>query len=576
MSLTGDFGPDATFAYDGMNRMTNMVDGVGMTKYTYSAAGQLLTEDGPIANDTVTNAYSNRLRTALSLQQPTGVWTNGFAYDSTKRLTNVTSPAGVFGYVYDPTLFTHHPSLLTLPNTSYITNAFDGNARLIATYLNKSDNSTFDSYTYVYNPANQRTSVARADSSTVAYTYDNIGQLTVADGSVSTEDRGYKYDSAWNLNWRTNNGTASQFSVNPLNELTGYSAFTNAYDANGNMTNAYGLRTMSYDDENRLVVVSDEVNHFYHTQFAYDGLGRLRERFESSWSTVKTPHWVITNTISYVYDGWRVIQERDGSNNPLVSYTRGNDLSGSMEGARGIGGLLARSSGYSSGDFTSHGYYFSDGNGNITYMLDSSQSCAGAYRYDAFGNTISTTSGTLASANVYRFSSKEIHTSSGMYYYGYRFYDPNLQRWISRDPVGEGGFEIARGGFASQLGDGPNLYSFVYNKPFDFVDSDGLAAVIAIGGASPILENPIGASLCAGAALGAGLCCLFPNTMTKPGELVGHLIKKPITMKPCTYTCVIQENGGRTRTIQRTVNVLPTQPCPAAISGPGVTCTLNK
>ena len=68
----------------------------------------------------------------------------------------------------------------------------------------------------------------------------------------------------------------------------------------------------------------------------------------------------------------RVIQERDGSNNPLVSYTRGNDLSGTMEGAGGIGGLLARSDGYSGGNFTTHIYYFADGNGNITYMLNSS------------------------------------------------------------------------------------------------------------------------------------------------------------------------------------------------------------
>ncbi|MEI6074614.1 MAG: hypothetical protein WCS94_03515 [Verrucomicrobiota bacterium] len=37
-----------------------------------------------------------------------------------------------------------------------------------------------------------------------------------------------------------------------------------------------------------------------------------------------------------------VIQERDGSNNPKVTYTRGLDLSGTMQGAGGIGGLLAR------------------------------------------------------------------------------------------------------------------------------------------------------------------------------------------------------------------------------------------
>ena len=127
------------------------------------------------------------------------------------------------------------------------------------------------------------------------------------------------------------------------------------------------------------------------------------------------------------------------NNAPTVSYTRGNDLSGSLEGAGGIGGLLARSSGYSGGNWTTHNFYFADGNGNITYMENSSQSMVASYRYDPFGNTISS-SGTLASANVYRFSSKEIHANSGMYYYGFRFYDPNLQRWINRDPIGERGF----------------------------------------------------------------------------------------------------------------------------------------
>ena len=42
-----------------------VVDGIGTTIYSYSAAGQLLTEDGPFASDTVTNTYSSRLRVAL-------------------------------------------------------------------------------------------------------------------------------------------------------------------------------------------------------------------------------------------------------------------------------------------------------------------------------------------------------------------------------------------------------------------------------------------------------------------------------------------------------------------------------
>jgi hypothetical protein len=46
----------------------------------------------------VTNGYSNRLRTSLSLAQPTGSWTNGFRHDGAKRLTNVTSQAGAFDH----------------------------------------------------------------------------------------------------------------------------------------------------------------------------------------------------------------------------------------------------------------------------------------------------------------------------------------------------------------------------------------------------------------------------------------------------------------------------------------------
>src|SRR5206468_551497 len=113
--------------------------------------------------------------------------------------------------------------------------------------------------------------------------------------------------------------------------------------------------------------------------------------------------WVLSSETRYIYDGNRVIQERGGNNTPAVSYTRGNDLSGSLEGAGGIGGLLARSDGYSSGNWSTHNYYHADGNGNITFMLNSSQTMVASYRYDPFGSPISK-SGSLADANVYRFS----------------------------------------------------------------------------------------------------------------------------------------------------------------------------
>ncbi len=106
-------------------------------------------------------------------------------------------------------------------------------------------------------------------------------------------------------------------------------------------------------------------------------------------------------------------------------------------------------------------------------MIDSTQTRVTVYRYDPFGNTISSR-GTLASANKYRFSSKELMTASSLYYYGYRFYDPNNQRWLNRDPYGEAGFEVVRFSEPIIEGDGPNPYTFVRNDPINATDARGL------------------------------------------------------------------------------------------------------
>jgi RHS repeat-associated protein len=178
---------------------------------------------------------------------------------------------------------------------------------------------------------------------------------------------------------------------------------------------------------------------------------------------------VATNEVHYIYDGNLVIQERDVNNLPTASYARGSDLSGSPEGAGGIGGLLARS------DATTGqpAFYYCDGNGNVRTLINSSNSVVARYIYDAFGNTLSK-AGSLADANLYRFSSKEAHPTSGLVYYLYRFYDPNLQRWINRDPLGELGFDQLCQIKAPISGDGPNLYEFVRNNSITKYDIVGL------------------------------------------------------------------------------------------------------
>src|SRR5947209_6910940 len=89
---------------------------------------------------------------------------------------------------------------LNLPNTSYITNNQDGLGRLLSTILKNSGDTILNSHEYSYNDGSQRTRQTFTGGSTyVDYYYDNISQLTNADSSLNSEDRGYAYDAAWNL-----------------------------------------------------------------------------------------------------------------------------------------------------------------------------------------------------------------------------------------------------------------------------------------------------------------------------------------------------------------------------------------
>ena len=102
--------------------------------------------------------------------------------------------------------------------------------------------------------------------------------------------------------------------------------------------------------------------------------------------------------------------------------------------------------------------YAYDGNGNVGQVIDSVGGIGAYYEYDAYGKLISS-SGIFAEVNPYRFSTKYFDTETDLYYYGYRYYDPTLGRWLTRDPIEEEG--------------GINLYGFVGNEPVGGVDPFG-------------------------------------------------------------------------------------------------------
>jgi RHS repeat-associated protein len=151
------------------------------------------------------------------------------------------------------------------------------------------------------------------------------------------------------------------------------------------------------------------------------------------------------------------------------SYAWGLDASGTLTGAGGVGGLL----------LTSHHTPQADGgmqvttlaplydfNGNVLAYADvATSTITHRMEYDPFGQELSLD--TLlpgegaAEAPRFRFSTKYTDGETGLVYYGYRSYSPELGRWVNRDPIEE------RGGI--------NLYGMVGNDAVNRVDELGLA-----------------------------------------------------------------------------------------------------
>src|SRR5207249_8543738 len=119
-------------------------------------------------------------------------------------------------------------------------------------------------------------------------------------------------------------------------------------------------------------------------------------------------------------------------------------------------------------------YYTRDHLGSVREMTDGTGAIHARYDYDPYGR-LTKVQGDLDSDFIY--AGYYNHSPSGLYATLNRFYDPDLGRWISRDPL-----ETA------EISQGPNLYAYVENDPTNFVDPLGLLTAVIVGG--PTAGNP--------------------------------------------------------------------------------------
>ena len=506
---------DIITQYDALGRITNVTDTAGQTAYTYSPGRSLLTQvDGPLANDTLVYSYDSASRLT---NMAWGVYTAGYSYDDLNRIATVMGSEGMSTYEYlaNGTAI----SQLDCANGTESLYGYDPLMRLTNLVHRTFAQGVISSFAYAYNNADQRTRVSMDNGHYTDYGYDEIGQLLSADGSMSDGSLKpgasfeYLYDTAGNPTWQDRNGfqltntfnalnqnvdsewsgtltmlgsanthqgtvvvnsnTATlfadgTFAATNLNVQAGTNSFqavitdpfgraaTNAisvtvsdrqyaYDADGNLTND-AKRIYVYNNENRLVEVREASSDDLLMSCLYDSQGQRRQRI--------TYDGGVGTTNRYVYHGWQVIGVLDGEDNVIETYTHGPDLSGTVGGSGGIGGILACTV-YEGG--TNEYVYHCDAQGNVINVTDDSEASVASCTYSPFGQLL-TQAGDFTPR--YAFSSKEYDYITGLYYYSFRHYSPQLNRWLSKDPIGISG--------------GLNLYAFCGNNPVNFVDPHGL------------------------------------------------------------------------------------------------------
>ncbi|HEX7334055.1 MAG TPA: RHS repeat-associated core domain-containing protein [Pyrinomonadaceae bacterium] len=500
-SVTDTLGQTTRYQYDALNQITSVTDAAGgvtslsydpngnllsttdarsgTTSFTYNNMDRVITRTDPLQGATSTSSYEYDLMGNLikatdrrgkvtvlsydSMQRTTFIGfgaagsapnttyesTINYTFDDANRLTQATdSQSGVITRSYNDltrTMSETTPSgtvtqtfdaadrktSMSVPGQSTISYSYD-NADRITSIVQ--DTSTV---AFAYDNANRRTSVTLPNGVVMAYSYDAASQitgLTYTQGSTNLGNLTYGYD---NVGRRTSMGgslarttspaVVSGVTHNAANQQTSFGGQSLTYDANGNLLTD-GANSYTWNARNQLVGITGNVN----ASFGYDALGR------------RISKTINGNTTGYLYAGRNVVQELSGST------AIANLLTGRTDEV------------FSRSDELGSSHFLTDGLGSTLSLTDSAGATLTEYAYDPFGKT--TTTGT-SNRNPSQFTNRE-NDQTDLYFYRARYYSPNLQRFISEDPMG--------------ISTGPNPYAYVNNDPINFTDPSGKIPVFVL------------------------------------------------------------------------------------------------
>jgi RHS repeat-associated protein len=507
----------AVYGYDDLSRLTSAANDAGTVSFTYDNRNRIKTSTDVFAH-TIEYVYDeNGNRNLLKLD---GAAHTGYIYDAANRLTTLTDEANHnFTFAYDNA---NRLTTKTLPNNVATSYDYDGMSRLKELKHQYQTTPLFDNQ-YAYNPANQISQITEL-AETRNFDYDNLDRLTgAAYANSSQTNESYAFDAVGNRN-SSHLSSSYDYVANNKIILTDNST-EYEYDTNGNMTaNTPPFRgsnswTYEWDYENRMISATGTrrgARNLIITEtvlYDYDALGRRIKRTDPTGSDTK-----------FTYDGMDVLMD-DDTDSGITKYQNGLGIDNKLELTNG---------GISS-------YFLSDHLGSTVALTDSTGSVSSSASYDSFGNS------TNDLATRYQYTGREFDSFTGLHYYRARWYDPNLGRFISEDPIG--------------FVDGVNLFAYVKNNPLFYKDPMGHNSCVASwaaagsvagavigggvglvgvvgGGVAVVVTEPAGLALGAagggliGAAVGSLFCDPIPFAQYPPSPTTSPKSEEKCDTKP--------------------------------------------
>lgn len=305
---------------------------------------------------------------------------------------------------------------------------------------------TFIDREYAYSGQDELLKKRHSRQGVTDYFYDTTGRITACRNEAYLDS--WQYDAAANLLDRRQGETAQAGagSVVPFNRITSYRGLHYRYDEYGRVVEKRGRNgTQHYrwDAEHRLtevaVIRGSTVRRY---GYVYDAPGRRVEKHELD--AEGKPY----NRTTFLWDGMRLAQEcRLGRSSSLYIYSD----QGSHE-------PLARVDRAAPGEADEVLYYHTDVNGAPEEMTDGGGNIVWEAGYQVWGNLTHEKETRPVQQNL-RFQGQYLDRETGLHYNLYRFYDPDIGKFISGDPIS------LRGGI--------NLYAYAPN-PISWIDPLGL------------------------------------------------------------------------------------------------------